>query len=184
MEEALTSASKCFARKPVPKSWKRWELYLIESMVLIGLLFLMSRLVPVMPSFVIALLWAVLTFVMTIGHVYRVVVKKTYRQVRYREGGMHARFNNGRILSIIIGFVFSAVCSAGLILSTPRWGTLEWILTVISIPLYIVVFLVADKLSRREYTENYRLSGCLFWSYIVVGCYWLFCIPSPRWYGR
>lgn len=82
---------------------------------------------------------------------------------------MHARFNNGRILSIIIGFVFSAVCSAGLILSTPRWGTLEWILTVISIPLYIVVFLVADKLSRREYTENYRLSGCLFWSYIVVG---------------
>ena len=169
MEEALTSASKCFARKPVPKSWKRWGLYLIESMVLIGLLFLMSRLVPVMPSFVIALLWAVLTFVMTIGHVYRVVVKKTYRQVRYREGGMHARFNNGRILSIIIGFVFSAVCSAGLILSTPRWGTLEWILTVISIPLYIVVFLVADKLSRREYTENYRLSGCLFWSYIVVG---------------
>ena len=77
MEEALTSASKCFARKPVPKSWKRWGLYLIESMVLIGLLFLMSRLVPVMPSFVIALLWAVLTFVMTIGHVYRVVVKKT-----------------------------------------------------------------------------------------------------------
>ena len=169
MERALTATNKRFIRKPMPKTLKHWGLYLVEAAVLIGLLFLMSRLMPVMPSFVIALLWALLTFFMTIGHVYRVAVEKTYRQVRYLEGGMHARFNNGRVLSIIIGIILSAICSAGLILNTPRWGTVEWILTVISIPLYIVVFLVADKLSRREYTQNYHLSGCLFWSYIVVG---------------
>ena len=79
-ERVLTATNKRFIRKPMSKRLKHWGLYFVEASVLIGLLLLMSRLIPVMPSFVIALLWTLLTFVMTIGHVYRVVVEKTYRQ--------------------------------------------------------------------------------------------------------
>lgn len=163
-----TAVSNRIVRRPVMESARRWGLYCLKAAFLLGLLFLLARLLPTMPTYAVAICWAVLSAAIMTGSVYRATIRKTYRQVRYQKGGVLARVNNGRILSIVVGFVLSAVCSAGLIMNAPEWGIAEWVFIAVSIPLYLVVFVLVGKRIRREYTADYRLKGCLTWSYWTV----------------
>lgn len=136
---------------------------------LVCVLALITWVIPYAPAAVVALLWAVLTFAMMLGTIYRIVIDKTYRQVRYRQDGLFARINNGRVISIVIGFIMSALCSAGLILNAPEWDVWEWGLVVVAIPLYLGVFALARKLVSKEYAAGYQLDRCLMWSYVIMG---------------
>ena len=59
---------------------------------------------------------------------------------------------------------------AGLILEAPTWGVAEWVLVVTAIPLYLGVFLLAQRFLSHEYKPVYRASKATLLSCTVKMC--------------
>lgn len=148
--------------------------YLAKSILLVGAVFLLARTLPLMPAFCAGLLWALASALSAVGLVYHAVIHKAHRHLKLKEGGRLARLNSGRILSLIAGFVVSAICVAGLFLEAPKWGLVEWCLVVLSVPLFLAVNVVVGKWVRREYERPYQMSRIVLASCGIVGA--LLCI--------
>lgn len=147
---------------------RRWGAYLAKAIVLVGLLCLVGHTAPLMPPAGIALAWAVLSAASALGLVYCAVIKKTHNRAKYREGGMLHKLNEGRIMRMIGSFVLAAVCMAGLILESPKWGVPEWILVAAAIPAYAAVLIIARRKLGREYEEPYQAASAIKWSSVIV----------------
>lgn len=165
--EAKSSASskiKAFLATP---SAKRWGLYLLKAIVLLAALLLLGHFAPSMPPFAVALFWAALSALSALYFAYYVVIKKTLDRTKYREGGLLQRINEGRIARIILGFIVSASCMAGLIMELPKWGVGEWAIAVAGIPIYLVIFLLMRKRLDKEYEEAFRAGSVVKWAGII-----------------
>ena len=152
------------------KPYKRWAQFAGKSLVFLVVLFVLSQtiILSVFPVWAVALVWTLLSVVALVGVVYPVVIRKTHRQAKYEKGGRFSRWNNGRMFSLIVGFVLSAILIAGLLLETPKWKY-EWVLIVASIPLYLGVALLMKKFFWKEYKPLFRDSGVTAWSGVVTG---------------
>ena len=139
---------------------KRSVPYLIKAVIVLAVLFLVSRTAPLMPAWGIALCWAILSAVSSIAFAYPFVINKIRRQFTLEKGGMLARLNEGRTVTLIAGFVLAAVCTAGLILEMPKWGALEWALAVLAVPLYLAVFALINRWLGKEYTPALERQSC------------------------
>lgn len=148
---------------------RRWMLYALKAVALIGLFCLLSQFAPHMPAICVALFWAALSAVSALGMAYAFVIKKTHKRSKYNEGGLMYRFNEGRVFSLIAAFVLSAVCAAGLILEAPKWGLGIWGLVVAAIPVYAIVFSLVSKRMRKEYAAPYQAASAVKWSGWIVG---------------
>lgn len=148
---------------------KRWGLYFCKATILLGVLFLFGKSVPFMPPIGVALIWVTLSLVSALGLVYHVVVKKTHKQFMLQKSGMLSKLNGGRIFSLVVAFVFSAICMAGLILEIPKWSEAEWVLMAAAIPLYLIVSLVINKCLRKEYNLLFCVSKSVLVSSVIVG---------------
>jgi hypothetical protein len=148
---------------------RRWALYFIKAIVLVGLFCLLTQFAPHMPAACVALFWAALSAVSALGMAYAFVIKKTHKCSKYTEGGLMYRFNEGRVFSLIAAFVLSAVCAAGLILEAPKWGLGIWGLVVAAIPVYAVAFSLISKRIQKEYAAPYQAASAVKWSGWIVG---------------
>lgn len=153
---------------------KRSVPYLIKAVIVLAVLFLVSRTAPLMPAWGIALCWAILSAVSSIAFAYPFVINKIRRQFTLEKGGMLARLNEGRTVTLIAGFVLAAVCTAGLILEMPKWGALEWALAVLAVPLYLAVFALINRWLGKEYTPLFSSAKAILWTSTAVGV--LLCI--------
>lgn len=148
---------------------RRWVLYAVKAIALVGLFCLLTQLAPHMPAIGVALFWAVLSAISALGLAYASVIRKTHKRSKYAEGGMMYRLNEGRVFSLIVVFVLAAVCAAGLIMEAPKWGMAIWALIVAAIPVYAIVFVLAGKRMRKEYNAPYQASSAIKWSGWIVG---------------
>lgn len=149
-------------------SIKRGGAYLAKSCVIIAVLYLFSRYAGSAPSLCIALVWAVLSVASALGITYHHVVRKTLRQQAYVKEGRLSALNNGRTICLIVSFVASAWCMAGLMVEAAKWEAAEWGLAIAAIPLYLGVSLVVQRLARGEYKPAFRTSKAAILSCLVV----------------
>lgn len=97
-------------------SVRRWGSFAIKAVILLGVLLLIGRTAPLMPPACVAVLWAAASAVSALGVAYQVVIRKTLWRHKYQAGGALARLNEGRALSLVVGFALSAVCVAAFVL--------------------------------------------------------------------
>ena len=148
---------------------RRAAVFFGKAVLLVGALLLVSRALPLMPTFGVGLLWALVSGVSAVGLAYHVVIRKTHRHLQFKESGRLARLNSGRILSLIVGFVVSALFVAGLFLEAPKWGVAEWCLVVLAVPVFAVVHAAMGTWLRGEYEQPYQTSRTVLASCGVVG---------------
>lgn len=161
----LTEAGE-FLKRPYIK---RLYFYCGKAFLIIALLFLFSQLIPSLPSFALALLWAVLSGVSAIGLMYHVVIRKSHNEFKYKEGGLLSKLNTGRFISFIITFVVSAILVASLILEVPKWGLAEWLTIIAAVPLFYTVYLLIGKFFAKEYEPLFCTSKVVLSSSLIVG---------------
>lgn len=147
---------------------RHWGAYLVKAIVLVGLLCLNGHTAPLMPPAGIAVVWAALSAASALGFVYCAVIKKTHNRAKYREGGMLHKLNEGRIMRMIGAFVLAAVCMAGLILESPKWGVPEWILVAAAVPAYAAVLVIVRRKLGREYEAPYQAASAIKWSSVIM----------------
>ena len=120
--------------------WKlggRWTEFAIKAVVLVLVFGLIAWLGPIMPPVCLAILWALLSIASAVGVAYHCVVSKVRNRAGLEDGGIVARFNSGRIISLTVAFLLSAGCVGSLLLELPKWEAPEWVMLVLSIPLFI-----------------------------------------------
>lgn len=146
-----------------------WVAYLIKALLLVGALFLFAKGAPFLPPLVVGLFWALLSAAASLGFAYQVVVRKTHKQYGLEEGGKLFRLNNGRAFWLIAGFIVSAICVMGIIFEAPKWDIGEWLVVLLSIPLYAGVFAAMKTALKGEMKQPFLTARLIAWSCGIAG---------------
>ncbi|WP_165253337.1 hypothetical protein [Adlercreutzia sp. ZJ304] len=149
-------------------SKSRWSFYLIRAYVVVLILFALSHAVAFIPAQVIFALWAILSAVSAVGTEYRVVIRKLLKQHKYKAGGKLAEYNNGRLISLIICFILSAICIASMLIEITRWNFEEWLLIIAAIPLFIAIYSFVNKRVIKEVELEFQKAETIKFTYIVM----------------
>ena len=148
--------------------------YFAKAIVVVGLIYLVGKIIEQLPTLLIVVLWALLSSGLSIGFAYHKLIKKTYMQVQFKSTSRLAKLIGGRILSLTIGFILAAILVAGLFLEMPKWDAREWVIVLVAIPLYYAVFQIMGKLVNQEFETEYQTSRAALFAGVVTGV--LLCI--------
>lgn len=162
-------------------SAKQSILFFVKGFCLVGLLFILSRFESTLPAVIIALVWAILSSISSIGLAYHVVIRKIHKQLMYIDGAPAGKVNEGRFLSLLVSFVLSALLISSLMIEAVKWSAEEWIILLVSVPLFYVAMYASKQLSKMSYEPLYRRSKATLISTIIVGsmlCVICFAISS------
>ena len=164
---------------------KHWAFYLVKAVILFGVLGLFCWKAGSLPGYAVAIVWAALTAISTLGLMYYAVVRKARRQLELLDGGRLAQINQGRALRIVACFVLSAVGSAGLILEAARWDVTHLCLAGAGIVVFLIAYLLVDRLLRGEFkpvVRTARITGaaCILTGVLLCAVYvaLLFILPE------
>ena len=135
-----------------------WWHYAIKAVAVVALLFLFSRVAAWAPGWCIAVVWAACSVLLAAGITYHAVVKKTINQAALHAGGMLGRINGGRTFRLIAAFIVSAVGVAGLLVASVGWDAWQWGLAVAAVPLFLLVYMLVDKVVGKEAALLFRAS--------------------------
>ncbi len=139
-----------------------WWHYLLKAACAVGALYLFGRVSAVAPGWCVAVVWAALSAFLAVGVTYHAVVRKTFKQVGYCRDGLLVRVNGGRTVRLLVAFVASAACVAGLMLALPGWDAWEWAAAAVSVPVFLLVYLLLDKLVGKELAPLRRTSRAVW----------------------
>lgn len=141
----------------------------MKASFLCVLLYAVSIFAPSLPLPGLAVLWAAVSLIAMITPLYtHVVLRKTVRHQQLQPNSTFFKMNNGRMLSIIVLFIVSAVCSLALILQAPGWDVKNWMLVLAAIFVFPVVYLLTRKLVEREYTPFFRQAHIIRISCVAI----------------
>ncbi len=135
-----------------------WWHYAIKAAAVVALLFLFNRVAAWAPGWCIAVVWAACSVLLAAGITYHAVVKKTINQAALHAGGMLGRINGGRTFRLIAAFIVSAVGVAGLLVASVGWDAWQWGLAVAAVPLFLLVYMLVDKVVGKEAALLFRAS--------------------------
>ena len=122
-----------------------------------------------MPSPAVALFWMLFTLFSTLGMLYLVAIRKVHIQMKYVNSGIAAKFNNGRIISIIVCFCVSVICMASLLLESPKWDSVVWVIVFVTVVLYPMISMIVEYFVRRQYEQVFCLSAKVLWTCTILG---------------
>lgn len=150
-------------------SGKRMALYFGKAFLITVLLYLSSKAAPALPLPVMLFLVVAFAAVALIGSLHFVVMRRLLRRFKLRENGDLARMNKKWVVCAALLFLASLVSALAFFLQAPTWGTTEWTLTVLAIPVYYIVFLGALRLSRRQLADGFDKASAMKWAFWITG---------------
>ena len=164
-----------------------WWHYAIKAVAVVALLFLFSRVAAWAPGWCVAVVWAACSVLLAAGITYHAVVKKTINQAALHAGGMLGRINGGRTFRLIAAFIVSAVGVAGLLVASVGWDAWQWGLAVAAVPLFLLVYMLVDKVVGKEAALLFRaslgvrVSACITGALLLVASFALLAAqPTPE----
>ena len=183
-EPSASDAASADKSHSLPFCW--WH-YAIKAAAVVALLFLFSRVAAWAPGWCVAVVWAACSVLLAAGITYHAVVKKTINQAALHAGGMLGRINGGRTFRLIAAFIVSAVGVAGLLVASVGWDAWQWGLAVAAVPLFLLVYMLVDKVVGKEAALLFRaslgvrVSACITGALLLVASFALLAAqPTPE----
>ena len=147
----------------------RWKEYAVKVVVLLAVFALVALTAPIMPPILLSVIWALLSIAAAIGAAYHYVVKKVRNRAGLVDGGVVARLNSGRVITMLVAFLVSAACIGGLIFELPKWKVADWVMLIVAVPLYVGIFRLVDKPLAKEFKPYLRTSRTVVASSAILG---------------
>ncbi|MBQ9954429.1 MAG: hypothetical protein IJO87_03255 [Eggerthellaceae bacterium] len=162
---------------------KRCALYLAKALLAVGALYAVAEFLPAMHPVGISILWAILSLALGIGFAYHRTIRKLRRQLALEEGSLASRINGGRLVCLAVAFAASAVMAAGLLLESPKWGSSEWAIVFLSVPVYGIAR-ISVSVFAKGWKKPFRASVATVLASLVTGAflcllYLIFCSAEP-----
>lgn len=171
--ESASSSKDCTALakrdKEVAKNSRLRDLgwYCVKAFVLVAFLAFAKDCSPVLPAWILPIVFLAYALPATVGAMYDVVTNRLHKQGLYNERGKLSH-RNRRWLIWCGGFFILCLTSALLFaLQAPSWDGGEWLLVWASPLIFYVVFLVTQSICKKEYDAKYYKARAIRWSIIV-----------------
>ncbi len=142
--------------------------FCVEGLVLLALLSFAKDCSPILPAWVLPVVFLIYALPATIGSMYNIVVNRLHKQDLYNETGKLSHYN--RRWFVWFGGFFVAYLVSGMlfVLQAPSWDSKEWLLIWASVPIYYVVFLIVQFACKKEYSAKYYKARAIKWSIVVA----------------
>ncbi len=123
---------------------------------------------PLLPSYAIPLVLLVYALPATVGSMYGIVVKRFHDQLKYNEEGMASKYNRRWTGWMAAFFALSLVSATMFLLDAPAWDSTQWFFIGFAAVIYLAIFLVMKRKSRRLYSQTYFKSRAIAWTSLFV----------------
>lgn len=142
--------------------------FCVEGLVLLALLSFAKDCSPILPAYVLPVVFLIYALPATIGSMYNIVVNRLHKQDLYNENGKLSHYN--RRWFVWFGGFFIAYLVSGMlyVLQAPSWDSKEWLLIWASVPIYYLVFLIVQFVCKKEYSAKYYKARAIKWSIVVA----------------
>lgn len=150
------------------RSWtKGFSRYLVKALVVVVILAFIGDCAPITPMWLLPALLLLYALPAVVGSMYDVVVNRLHRQNLYNENGTLSRYNRRWVFwfgSLFVVYFVSALVYA---VQAPSWDRSELALVWMTPLVYGVIFLIIQRLCRKEYSRTYYKARAIRWSIIV-----------------
>lgn len=143
--------------------------YFIKSALIVVALFVISQIAPGCPAAILAPICIVYAILSTIGALHFTVINRLHRQKKLAAGGNLSRLNRKWTITFGILFVLSLVSAFLFVLESPKWNTAEWVLVCCAVPIYYIIYLIAQHYLSREYAPRFDRAKAIWLSFLLVG---------------
>lgn len=147
---------------------RQWGFFFLKALIALFVIYLVVHIAPVLPPAAIGVLWAAMSATVSIGISYPYIIRKLLNRYEYEPDGHLSRINDGRIIRLIASFAVAAVLVAGLLLETAKWGTFEWVIAVLAIPVFLACCAPLSKVVSREFRKDFRKARLIQFSRIAT----------------
>ncbi len=147
--------------------------YLIKALALIACLWIVSRLAPMLPAPILPVVFVAYAVLATLGALYFTTIKRVHREYQLNKEGKLSQINRKWTLKLAAFFLISLVSAFLFVLESPRWDTLEWVLTFLAVPLYFIAYKAIEHGLRKEFDKKFlkaRAMKASFWLMGIVLC--------------
>lgn len=138
--------------------------YFIKAFLLAAFLTLVGKYAVFMPTFAFPFVLFLYAIVATIGALYYVVIRRVHKQDMFNDGGDLSKLNRKWKIWLFGLFCFALFSAVAFVLGAPRWDDLVWVLIWFAVPLYYVVFLIADRYAKKQFRFPYHKAKAMKWS--------------------
>ena len=147
---------------------RKWGPYAAKACAAFVALCLLGRFLAVLPPAGVAIAWAALSALVGVSFAYHAVIRKAQRQFVLKSGGLLARMNGRRTLSLVVSFVAAAVCVAGVLLEAPKWSLAVWVALAFAVLLYPAVYARVLAAFQSEIEPLFQSSKAMLLSNALV----------------
>ena len=147
---------------------KPWLSYAFFVVVVLAILFGISKTAASLPAIVFALAWAVLALISSLGLSYHSIIKKTHNQFALKARGRMAKINGGRTFRIIISFVISAACTLSLLIEAPTLSILAWVFIAIAALGFPLLYKAVSHFAKKEFEAWKQTSFSILASTLIL----------------
>ncbi|MEI3376401.1 MAG: hypothetical protein V8R08_00930 [Coriobacteriales bacterium] len=145
--------------------------YFVRAIPLMLALFLLAKIAPDLPMGFLPVAIIVYAFIAMMGSLHFVVMHRTLREYKLREGGRLSRWNRWWMFSLIVLFVLGLISGFLFLLEAPEWGSLEWTLILSAVLVYFVIFALLFLRLRREFTDRFDKTYAMKWAFWFTGIF-------------
>lgn len=142
--------------------------FCVEALVLLALLSFAKDCSPILPAFLLPLVFLIYAVPATIGSMYNIVVNRLHKQDLYNEAGKMSYYNRRWVIWFGGFFVAYLVSAVLFVLQAPSWDSKEWLLIWVSIPIFYLVFLIVQFFCKKEYSVKYYKAQAIKWSIVIA----------------
>ena len=122
---------------------------------------------PILPAWLLPLAFLVYALIATFGSMYDVVTTKLHKQDLYNDTGKLSHYNRRWFVWFGGIFVVYLISAALYMLQSPSWDRNEWLLIWLSPFVFYLIFLIMQRIFKKEYAAKYYKARAIRWSGII-----------------
>lgn len=142
--------------------------YCVKAFVLVAFLAFAKDCSPVLPAWILPVVFLAYALPATIGAMYDVATNRLHKQDLYNERGKLSHRNRRWLIWCGGLFILYLTSALLFVLQAPSWDGREWLLVWTSPLVFYVVFLVIQSICKKEYDAKYYKARAIRWSIIIA----------------
>lgn len=143
--------------------------YFVRAIPLMVALFLLAKNAPILPTGFLLAVIVIYALITMIGSLHFVVMRKTLRQYKLREGGRLSEHNRRWLFSMFWLFALGLVSGILFLLGAPAWSGFEWLLVFFAIPAYFIIFKCVLHRLKKELADSFDKASAMKWAFWITG---------------
>lgn len=143
--------------------------YFAKAIILFLLLVCFTHFATALPTIALIFVFALYAAPIVVVTMFKVLVRRWHRQYLFNECGDFSKHNRVWLFWVGVASFVSLFSGLFFVANAPSWDNLVWVCLFLSIPVFFLVYLIAQRFSKKEYAPEAYKSKAITISVVVTG---------------